>query len=263
MKRLAQIAAVAATVALASCGRQDGFPQGAWIDLTHPFNADSVYWPTADTFVLRQDAHGHTEAGYFYTANTFSAAEHGGTHLDAPLHFAQGRWSAAEVPVDSLIGPGVVVDVAAKGTADRDYQVTDADFEAWEAQHGPMPQGAIVLIDTGSAQYYPDRDKYMGTSERGAGAVAKLHFPGIHPSGAHWLVKRGIRAVGLDTPSIDYGQSKLFESHRILYEENISGFENITNLGKLPARGFQVIALPMKIAMGSGAPLRIVAFVAD
>jgi kynurenine formamidase len=89
--------------------------------------------------------------------------------------------------------------------------------------------------------------------------VPKLHFPGLHPDAAKWLVGRDVRAVGLDTASIDYGQSTLFESHRILYAANIPAFENLTALDRLPARGAFIVALPMKIAKGSGAPLRAVA----
>ena len=100
----------------------------------------------------------------------------------------------------------------------------------------------------------------MGTDERGPAAVAKLHFPGLHPDAARWLVaNRQINAIGLDTPSIDYGQSTLFESHRILFEKNIPAFENVANLDQLPVKGFTVIALPMKIKGGSGGPVRIIA----
>ena len=100
----------------------------------------------------------------------------------------------------------------------------------------------------------------MGTDERGPEAVAKLSFPGLHPDTATWLVnERKIAAIGLDTPSIDYGQSKLFEAHQILFKDNIPAFENVANLHQLPPKGAVVIALPMKIRNGSGGPLRIVA----
>jgi kynurenine formamidase len=104
----------------------------------------------------------------------------------------------------------------------------------------------------------------MGTDEKGPEAVAKLHFPGLHPEAAQWLVdERKIKAIGLDTPSIDYGQSKLFESHQILFADNIPAFENVANLDQVPAKGTWVFALPMKIDGGSGGPLRIVAWVTD
>src|SRR4029453_10409340 len=120
--------------------------------------------------------------------------------------------------------------------------------------------GSIILLKTGYGKLYPDRKKYLGTDERGAEAVAKLHFPGLDPAAAKWLAQnRSIKAIGLDTASIDRGQSTLFESHRTLFENNIPAFENVANLEQLPVKGFSVIALPMKIKGGSGGPLRIVA----
>ena len=118
------------------------------------------------------------------------------------------------------------------------------------------------MLNTGSAQFWPDKIKYMGTENRGPEAVAELHFPGLHQDAAEWLVEnRNIKAIGLDTPSIDYGQSTHFESHQILFERNIPAFENVANLNELPAKGAVVFALPMKIRGGSGGPLRIVAFI--
>ena len=243
-------------------GDQPGFPKGQWIDLTHSFSKETIYWPTADGFQLHVDADGVTEAGFYYSANSFKAAEHGGTHLDAPIHFAAGKHTADAIPLEKTIGPAVVIDVSAKALADRDYQVMPLDFQEWEGKNGALPKGVIVLIHTGYGKFWPDREKYMGTAERGPDAVAKLHFPGLHPEAAAWLVReRDINAIGLDTPSIDYGQSKLFRSHVILFEKNIPAFENVANLDRLPATGALVVALPMKIKGGSGGPLRIVALV--
>ncbi|MCJ8271172.1 MAG: cyclase family protein, partial [Psychrosphaera sp.] len=116
----------------------------------------------------------------------------------------------------------------------------------------------------GSAKFYGNQKKYMGTTKRGEEGVKHLNFPGIHPKAAQFIVdNRKIKAVGLDTPSIDYGKSTTFKSHIILFGHNIPGFENVANLDRLPATGATVIALPMKIAGGSGGPLRIVAFVSD
>jgi kynurenine formamidase len=158
------------------------------------------------------------------------------------------------------MGPAVLVDVTRQCEANPDYRVTSDDFQNWEKQNGRIPAESIVLLRTGFGKYYPDRKKYLGTDERGAAAVAKLHFPGLHPDAASWLTQnRSIKAIGLDTASIDYGQSTLFESHRTLFERNIPALENIANLDKLPFKGFSIIALPMKIKGGSGGPLRIIA----
>ncbi len=233
--------------------------KGTWVDLTHPFNEESVYWPTAQTFTKTEVFHGHTQGGWFYAAYNFAAAEHGGTHMDSPIHFAEGANTTDQVPIEQLIGPGFVIDVTRQAAEDVDYLVTAADIEAFEAEHGRLPEGAIVLLNTGRADLYPDRKAYMGTDERGEAAVAKLHFPGLSAEGAALLVERGIAAVGIDTPSIDYGQSKDFAAHVELMTHNIPAFENVADMSALPPTGSSIIALPMMIEGGSGGPLRIVA----
>ena len=237
-----------------------GFPPGRVVDLTYAFDESSVYWPTAQQFKLETDFEGVTDKGYFYSAYRYSAAEHGGTHLDSPVHFAKGHYTVDQIPLDQLMGPAILVDVTKQCAANPDYLVSVADFENWEKQNGRIGPGTIVLLRTGFGKYYPDRKKYLGTDERGEAAVAKLHFPGLDPAAAAWLTQnRSIKSIGLDTASIDRGQSKLFESHRTLFEKNIPAFENVANLDQLPVKGFTVVALPMKIKGGSGGPLRIIA----
>lgn len=238
------------------------FPNGRVIDLTHAFSEETLYWPTAKPFSLEKVADGETPAGFYYAANNFTAAEHGGTHLDAPIHFSRGKFTSDQIPLEQLMGAAIVVEVSANAATNRDYQVSVADFEAWEQAHGKIPDKSIVLIRTGYGKFWPNREQYLGTTEVGAEAVAKLHFPGLHPAAAKWLVEnRKINAIGLDTPSIDYGQSTSFESHVTLFGANIPAFENVAKLEQLPAQGAFVIALPMKIKGGSGGPLRMIAVV--
>ena len=234
---------------------------GEWVDLTWTYDASTIYWPT-DTagFQLEELAYGPTEGGWFYSSYAFATAEHGGTHLDAPIHFAAGRRTADEIPVSNLIGPAAVVDVTDR--VHPDYLVSQSDLEAWEAAHGRLPDGAIVLLRTGWGERWGDRTAYLGTELTGAEAVPELHFPGLDPDAAAWLAEnRNVVAVGIDTPSIDYGQSSDFQSHVTLYWGDIAGFENVANLEALPESGAFVVALPMKIGGGSGGPLRIVGFV--
>ena len=235
---------------------------GELVDLSHPYDERTLYWPTSDTFRLDRVSEGVTPAGYYYAANNVFTAEHGGTHIDAPIHFAAGRPTVDQIPLKRLLGPAVVVDVVRQSEADADYQVTIEDLQRWESERGEIPADAIVLVRTGFSLRWPDASRYLGTSERGAAGVEKLHFPGLHPDAARWLVaNRPIKAIGIDTASIDYGQSRLFESHRVLFEREIPAFENLTALDQLPPTGAVVIALPMKIGGGSGAPLRAVAIV--
>jgi kynurenine formamidase len=245
-----------------ACGRPApaGFPQGELVDLSHTYDEHTIYWPTAEGFRLRKDADGVTPAGYYYAANSLFTSEHGGTHIDAPIHFAQGHQAVDAIPLSRLIGAALVIDVTAKSQANADYQVTTEDFANFEREHGTIPDNAIVLIRTGFSQRWPDAARYLGTATRGEEGAKQLHFPGLHPDAARWLVaNRRIAAIGIDTASIDYGQSSLFESHRVLYERDVPAFENITALERLPISGSYVIALPMKIGGGSGAPLRAVA----
>lgn len=244
--------------------RTADFPSGTIVDLSYPFDSETVYWPTAETFHLKKDFEGVTEKGYYYSAYKYSAAEHGGTHIDAPVHFAQGQNSVDEIPLGQLMGPGIVVDVTRQCLENHDYLITESDLRNWERRNGRISTGTIVLLRTGFGRFYPDRKRYLGTDQRGAAAVANLHFPGLHPNAARWLTQnRKIKAIGLDTASIDYGQSTLFESHRTLFAKNIPALENVANLDKLPIKGFSVIALPMKIKRGSGGPVRIVAIVPE
>ncbi len=247
-----------------ACTKSSPWPTGRWIDLSHDFSSETIYWPTAKSFNLETVSAGRTPQGYYYAANNFCAAEHGGTHIDAPIHFAEGHKTVDQIPLEQLIAPAVVIDVSEKTSANRDYQISAEDFTAWEAQHGKIPDKSIVLLRTGYGKFWPNRRNYLGTDKLGSEAVAELHFPGLHPEAARWLVEnRQINAIGLDTPSIDYGQSRLFESHQILFDKNIPAFENVANLEQLPVTGAMVFALPMKIKDGSGGPLRIAALVPD
>lgn len=252
---------VSGLLLLAGCSKKEvPLAERTIVDLSYAFDSTTIYWPTEKGFQFQKGFEGRTPAGFFYTANSFAAPEHGGTHIDAPIHFAEGKHTVDAIPVQQLIGPGVLIDVSKKCAENRDYQVQIEDVVQWEQKYGELPKGCIVLLRTGFGRYWPDRVQYMGTNERGQEAVAKLHFPGLHPETAKWLVNsRSIKAIGLDTPSIDFGQSSRFESHVTLFSANIPAFENLANLDQLPEHRFSVIALPMKIKGGSGGPLRIIA----
>ena len=245
-----------------SSSEKTDFPIGEIIDLTHSFSEETIYWVTAKEFEIEVVAKGMTDKGFYYSANNFATAEHGGTHIDAPIHFAEKGQTVDEIPLSNLIGNAIKIDVSENAIANPDYLISIEDLKTWEEENGEIPEAAIILLETGFSKLYPDKLKYLGTEERGEEAVKKLHFPGLAPEAAKWLVKnRNIHAIGIDTPSIDYGQSQDFESHVVLLSKNIPAFENLANLDKLPSKDFQVIALPMKIKGGSGAPLRIVAII--
>lgn len=233
------------------------------IDLSHSYSRETVYWVTAKEFKLDTVAYAKTDKGFFYAANNFETAEHGGTHIDAPIHFAEGKQTVDEIPLKRLIGKAVKINVSEKANGNADYLISVEDLIAWETKHKQeIPEESILLLESGHSKFYPNKLDYLGTDERGEEAISKLHFPGLDPEAAEWLINnRKIKSIGIDTPSIDYGQSEYFKTHVILLRENIPVFENLTNLNKLPESGFSLMALPMKIKGGSGAPLRIVALV--
>jgi kynurenine formamidase len=236
------------------------FAAGTWLDLTHPFDAATIYWPTEQGFRFEQGNNGPTAKGYYYAANRFATAEHGGTHLDAPRHFAAGKHTADQIETERLVGEAAVIDVTAKCAANSIYEATVDDLMAWETQHGRQLVDVIVLVRTGWAARWADRERYLGTAAKGPEAVKALRFPGLAPEAAKWLVEhRRVKAVAIDTASIDHGPSTLFGTHVTLCSANVPIFENVAALDRLPEQGAFIVALPMKIAGGSGGPLRIIA----
>ncbi|EAZ80380.1 cyclase family protein [Algoriphagus machipongonensis] len=232
-----------------------------WIDLSYSFDSTTLYWPNNPLgFQLDVEAEGITDLGYYYSSNSLTTPEHGGTHLDAPIHFSESGKTMDELTLDQLTGEAVLIDVSEQALPNSDYLVDTAAILGWESQHGIIPENTIVLFRTGYGAFYPDREKYFGTAKMGMEAIPELHFPGISPEAASFLAeKRRVKAVGLDTPSLDFGQSKEFKTHQILMGYNIPGFENMANLNQLPEKGIYIIALPMKIKGGSGGPLRVIA----
>jgi kynurenine formamidase len=227
------------------------------VDLTWSYDEKTIYWPTAKPFQFEKESWGISPGGYWYSAGRYSASEHGGTHLDSPIHFGKDQLSTDKIPLSRLVAPAVVIDVRKACDRHPDYLVTAADLTAWEKAHGAIPRGSIAVIHTGWGQFWPDHKRYLGTDK--AGDVAGLHFPGIGRDAAELLKSRGVAGVGIDTASMDYGQSKDFITHQVLNGAGIYGLENIAYLEKVPAKGATFIALPMKIAGGSGGPVRLVA----
>jgi kynurenine formamidase len=228
------------------------------VDMTYPFSAETLQWPTAKPFNLETVNEGRTPQGFWNSSYNYSGSEHVGTHLDAPFHFADGKWTTEKIPLAQTIGAGVVIDVRGKAEVDRDYLLQVRDILTWEKKNGRIAKGAIVLMHSGWGKYWGERKRYFGTDA--PGDTENLHFPGFSKEAAEFLVKqRAVKAVGLDTPSIDHGPSKDFIAHQIFGAANVPIFENIAEVDRLPAKGATIYAIPMKIKGGSGAPLRIFA----
>jgi kynurenine formamidase len=228
------------------------------VDLTYTFDKKTIYWPTEKPFKHIGEHFGYTDDGYFYSSAKFCAAEHGGTHMDAPIHFNRRGDSVEYVPLTSCIGPAAVIDFSAKAKQAHDVMLEIEDIQKYEAQYGPIPDGAIVLARSGWGQRWPDRLQYLGNDQ--PGDVEHLHFPGFSADAVNYLLtNRNVAAIAIDTASIDPGNSQDFPVHQAWLGAGKPAFENVANANALPAAGATLYCIPMKIGAGTGAPTRIFA----
>ncbi|MGB6430768.1 MAG: cyclase family protein [Candidatus Acidiferrales bacterium] len=220
------------------------------VDLTYAIAAGLPSWPGSPaTFEATVNA---TIAKDGHFARTFTLYEHYGTHMDAPAHFAEGKETLDQIPVNHLMGPAVVIDATADVTKNPDYQLPASSVERWEAAHGTIPAGAIVLLNTGWAKRWPDEARY-----RNVDASGTMHFPGYSADAAKLLVSRGVSGIGLDTLAVDYGPSTDHIVHHIVLGQNIFILENLADMSGLPESGAFVIAAPIKLEGGSGGAVRV------
>jgi kynurenine formamidase len=222
------------------------------VDMTYAINGKLPAWPGDDrTFEAKVVATPEKD-GYF--ARCFWTLEHYGTHLDAPAHFPPGKEYLDQIPVAHFFGPAVVIDVRDEVSKDPDYRLRVMRVEKWEALHGRIPGGAIVLLRTGWSSRWPDQTRYRNMDSQGV-----MHFPGFSVEAAKLLIERGAVGLGIDTLSIDYGPSKNFEVHRTDLPAGLYNLENLANLDQLPDAGAFLIAAPIKLEGGSGGPVRVFA----
>ncbi|UCE41235.1 MAG: cyclase family protein [Candidatus Aminicenantes bacterium] len=239
--------------------------RGKLLDMTYPYDENTIYWPTAKSFHLEKVSWEIVEGGWWYASNEFSASEHGGTHADAPIHFAQNGRTIDKVPLGEWIGPAVKIDVTKNCEKNRDYLLSVNEIKRWEEQFGRIPDRAWVIMFTGiGTQHYPDKNKVLGTDKKGEAAITELSFPGFSVESIKFLLTdRNITGIAIDTPSIDYGKSKDFQVHRVLFAADKLALENIANLDKLPASGATLYVIPMLIKEGTGSPARVFAIIPE
>jgi len=222
------------------------------LDMTYAINGKLPAWPgDGRTFETKVEATPEKD-GYF--ARSFWTLEHYGTHLDAPAHFPPGKEYLDQIPAERLFAPAVVIDVREEAGKDPDYRLRVMRVEKWEALHGRIPAGAVVLLRTGWSARWPDQARY-----RNMDAAGVMHFPGFSVEATRLLIERGAVGLGIDTLSIDYGASKDFEVHRVDLPAGLYNLENLANLEQLPEAGAFLISAPIKLEGGSGGPVRVFA----
>jgi kynurenine formamidase len=228
------------------------------VDLTYSFDTTTICWPTEHPFIHEFDHYGMAPEGYFYSSAKFAAPEHGGTHMDAPIHFSKDGKTVDEIPLNSMIGPAAVIDFSQRAADDPDAVLSVDDIKKWEAVHGSIPDGAIIVARSGWGRFWPDKKRYLGTDK--FGDAAHLRFPGFSADVARYLLDNlNVAAIAIDTASMDPGISKDFPVHRLWLGANKPGFENLAYADKLPEIGATIFCIPMKIGEGTGAPTRVFA----
>ena len=207
----------------------------------------------------------YDERGPAWYWNWFSIGEHAGTHIDAPNHWVSGKENVGvdRIDVSQLIAPAVVVDVTQKAAANSDYEVTREDLLAWEKANGRIPNGAVVVMNSGWGKRWPDPSKFLGLDAKGG-----PHGPGFGDAAADFLLKeRNIAGLAVDTVSTEAmalaGGKKPtpFPVHFMVHGAKKYQIEMLANAGLLPAKGAVLVISPVKIQNGSGAPTRIYALV--
>ena len=224
---------------------------GRAVDLTHPLGADFPTFGGGRNLELEDVT---TFANDGYHIKRWLIAEHTGTHMDAPFHFFEDGLSADQIPVENLVAPLAVVDIAARAEDDPDAQVTPDDLAAWEAEHGPIPQGACVAMHSGWG------GKVDGDGFRNADADGVMHFPGFHVEAATMMIEeRSVVGIAVDTLSLDHGPSADFATHFLWLPSNRWGLEAVANLDRLPPVGATIVVGSPAIKGASGGPSRLIA----
>ncbi|KAK3108546.1 hypothetical protein FSP39_010304 [Pinctada imbricata] len=181
-----------------------------------------------------------------------------GTHIDAPAHFYKGSWRTQQIPIERLMGPGVIINIKDKAVRDPDYRIVMDDVIAYEDKYGRIPDGSIIMMNSGWFERFPDKNAVFNTQN--VSDTTTFHFPGFHEDAVEWLIfNRHIYAVGGDTPSFDYGQSQTFPVHILIGRENVIGIENAAYLDRIPESGSTIFIPVVKIDDGSGGPTRLMA----
>lgn len=237
------------------------------VDLTAPLSEKTPVlrlpppFANAQGFSLHEISR-YDERGPAWYWNDIATSEHTGTHFDAPVHWASGRDSkdVAQVPPGHMLAPAVVLDRSAEAAADPDFLLDVDHVRAWEAEHGPLPEGGWLLYRTGWDARSYDQEVFLNADESGS------HTPGMTAECARWLAEQTpIMGVGVETVGTDAGGAAGFEPpfpcHVFLMGANKYGLTQLQNLAHLPPTGAVVIAPPLPILSGSGSPLRVLALV--
>ncbi len=221
------------------------------VDMTYVIDEAFPTWLGPPGMKLSQVAK-FEESGF--NAFNIEVFEHTGTHVDAPLHFSADGRSVEEIPVKSLVCPLCVIDIREKAETNIEAEITPDDLRAWISEHGEIPNGACVAMNSGW-QKHVATPKFAGFDDAGV-----RHYPGFHVEAAQMLMEEtGSVAIATDSLSLDIGSTQTFDTHYAWLPTNRYGIENIANLDKVPAAGATLFVGAPTHRGGSGGPARLLA----
>jgi len=177
-----------------------------------------------------------------YNLELLFLSSHTGTHLDAPYHFVKNGIKIHQIPLDRLVGNGILIKIK-KG---KNQSITKNDLILFERKHGDIPKNSSIF-------FYTEWQKNLNSN------YYFINNPGLSESAATYLVSKKINLVGIDSPSIDLGQDKNFKVHKILAKNNILIVENLSHLNKISSKQFDFVILPLKLKDATGSPVRAIA----
>lgn len=228
----------------------DGF-RAPVVDLTHLLAPDIPVWPGNEPFAA-ETVKSFANDGFY--AQSITLWEHTGTHVDAPAHFVDGGMTADVITIESLLAPLVVIDISARALEDPDTAVTPADIEAYEAEYGAIPTGALVAMNSGWDLYWADPTAFVNLDDSGV-----QHYPGFSPDAAELLVsQRDIVGIAVDTLSQDPGNSTDFGTHITILNAGKYAIEGLADVGQMDVAGGSVFVGAPKHLNASGGPARVI-----
>lgn len=237
------------------------------VDLTNSLSSETPTLRLPDPFAnlidfSLEEVSRYNEPGPFWMHQNIHTGEHIGTHIDAPVHWISGKdgHDVASIPPERLVGPAVVLDFTAQVAENSDYLVSIADIQAWEADHGKLPDNAWVLFRTGWDKYSDSQEAFLNADETGS------HTPGMMAETAKWLAEEtNISGIGVETVGIDAGRGAEldppFAAHYHLLGNDKYGVTSLQNLSELPTTGAVIVIAPLPIVGGGGSPARVYALI--
>lgn len=205
------------------------------IDLSHPISDNMPVFP-GDPEVTFEQTHHIKDGGYNVTRICFGT--HTGTHVDVPHHCTFSDKTVDMLNIDTLVGWADIIDL---GEVEPCYDIVAADLD----EHADyIEAGGRVLIKTGWSKRFGEPEFYT-------------KFPGLTEGAVLWLNARKVKLVGLEQPSVHQRGHK--EVHTALLDAGVVLVESLANMDKITQERVYIVALPINIEGGDGAPMRVIA----